>query len=61
MYKHLLLVIASIVLGATAMAGHTATNDPAQTTAETKKEKAMNPVVIMETSLGTIKIELLQD
>ncbi|GEM_PF-493205 len=53
MHKRVFLLFALIVLVAAGVL--------AQTKTETKKEKTMNPAVIMKTSLGTIKIELFQD
>lgn len=53
MHKRVFLLFTSIVLVAAGVL--------AQTKTETKKDKSMNPVVAMKTSLGIVRIELFQD
>ena len=62
MHKQLFIMLASIVLlGAFAAAQEKAAPpSAAQTKPESKKEKAMNPVVVMKTSMGTLELELFR-
>ena len=63
MQKKLPKGLAFIVLAAALTTGQEkiTSNQPEQSKTDFKQEQAMNPVVFMKTSLGTLKIELFQD